>query len=93
MFSGKQGYRFAVFKPALGYFAHTYNLEQILIEIEGKSPKPSQLKQLIGYLRDMGIKLIFVQPQFSAKSAKIMNRKQTIKSSLRSRWMRIGWEF
>ena len=57
------------------YFDHTYSLEQIPIEIEGKSPKPSQIKQLIGYLKDIGIKIIFVQPQFSAKSAKIVAKE------------------
>ena len=74
-FSGKQGLRFAVFHPAWGYFAHTYKLEQIPIEIEGKSPKPSQLKELIEYMKDMGIKVIFVQPQFSTKSAKIVAKE------------------
>ena len=39
------------------------------IEIEGKAPKPAQLKELIEHAREKGVKVIFVQPQFSVKSA------------------------
>ena len=39
------------------------------IEIEGKEPKPSQLKKLIDPAREHKIKVVFVQPQFSSKSA------------------------
>ena len=63
---------FMVFHPAWGYFARTYGLRQIPIEIEGKSPKPAQIRQLIRDARDQGIRVIFVQPQFSAKNAEII---------------------
>ena len=69
IFSGKQGTEFIVFHPAWGYFAQTYGIRQIPIEIEGKYPKPARLKKLIEYARERRIKVIFVQPQFSAKSA------------------------
>ncbi len=36
--------KFIVFHPAWGYFAEAYGLEQVPVEIEGKEPKPSQLK-------------------------------------------------
>jgi len=45
------------------------------IEIEGKEPKPAQLKELIEHAREHGIKVIFVQPQFSAKSAEMVARE------------------
>ena len=61
-----------VFHPSWGYFAHTYGLEQVAIEIEGKAPKPAQLKELIERARKDGIKFVFVQPQFSARSAKLI---------------------
>ncbi len=67
--SGK-GLQFMVFHPAWGYFAHAYGLKQVPIEIEGKEPKPAQLKELIAHAKENNIKVIFVQPQFSAKSAK-----------------------
>lgn len=69
---GKKGLPFMVFHPSWGYFADAYGLKQIPIEIEGKSPKPAQLKELIEYSRKEGIKVIFVQPQFSSKSAKLI---------------------
>jgi len=69
IFAEKRGSRFMVFHPAWGYFAHTYGLEQVPVEIEGKEPKPSQLKALIDEAKRAGIQVIFVQPQFSARSA------------------------
>jgi zinc transport system substrate-binding protein len=65
-------HQFIVFHPAWGYFAHAYGLEQIPIEFEGKDPKPAQLIALIDYAKNHGIKVIFVQPQFSTKSAQIV---------------------
>ena len=63
---------FIVFHPAWGYFAEAYGLRQIPIEIEGKEPKPAQLRRLIEYAREKGVKVVFVQPQFSTKSAKVI---------------------
>ena len=67
-----QGKKFLVFHPSWGYFADAYGLEQISIEIEGKAPKAREVKQLIEYARAHRIRLILVQPQFSAKQAKII---------------------
>lgn len=74
-FAGKAGLQFMVFHPAWGYFARAYGLEQIPVEIEGKSPKPAQLKALIEHARKNGIKVVFVQPQFSSKSAELVARE------------------
>jgi len=74
-FAGRQGLQFIVFHPAWGYFAHTYGLEQIPVEIEGKNPKPAQLRELIEKAKEKNIKAIFVQPQFSAKSAELIARE------------------
>ena len=72
IFAGKKGLSFMVFHPAWGYFAETYGLNQIPIEVEGKKPKPAQLKRLIEYARNHGIKIIFIQPQMSNQNAKII---------------------
>ena len=69
-FDGLKGSSFMVFHPSWGTFAHTYGLKQVPIEIEGKRPKPAQLKELIAHARSNQIKVVFVQPQFSAKSAR-----------------------
>lgn len=75
IFAGKQGLQFMVFHPAWGYFAHTYGLEQVPVEIEGKNPKAAQLRQLIEDATKKGIKVVFVQPQFSTKSAELVARE------------------
>lgn len=72
---GNKGLRFMVFHPSWGYFAKEYGLKQVPIEIEGKSPKPSQLGKLIRHARKNGIGVIFAQPQFSQKSAKVVARE------------------
>lgn len=74
IFTDKQGMPFMVFHPAWGYFARTYGLKQIPVEIQGKNPKPAQLKELIKYAQKSDIRIIFVQPQFSAKSAEVIAR-------------------
>jgi zinc transport system substrate-binding protein len=74
-FSGQQGLQFMVFHPSWGYFAHTYGLKQVAVEIEGKDPKPAQLKKLIEHAKENEIKIIFVQPQFSSKSAKLVAKE------------------
>jgi zinc transport system substrate-binding protein len=70
--AGKKGLQFMVFHPSWGYFAKAYGLTQVPIEIEGKNPKPAQLKALINHAKEDGIRVIFVQPQFSTKSAKLI---------------------
>lgn len=74
-FKGKKGLQFMVFHPAWGCFAQAYGLKQVPIELEGKAPKPAQLKTLIQHARASGIKVIFVQPQFSTKSADLVARE------------------
>jgi zinc transport system substrate-binding protein len=63
-----------VFHPSWGTFAHTYGLKQVPIEVDGKSPKPAQLKELIERARANRIKVIFAQPQFSSKSAQQVSK-------------------
>lgn len=75
LFAGRKGDRFMVFHPSWGYFAREYELEQVPIEIEGKAPKLAQLATLIRHARERGIRVVFVQPQFSAKSAEMISRE------------------
>ena len=65
---------FMVFHPSWGYFAKRYDLEQISIEIEGKEPKPNELVELIEESKKHDIKIIFVSPQFSQKSAQAISK-------------------
>ena len=74
-FAGQAGLTFMVFHPSWGYFAQAYGLRQVPIEIEGKTPKPAQLKALIEHARENHIQVVFVQPQFSTKSAELVARE------------------
>jgi len=69
-----KGQSFYVFHPAFGYFADAYGLKQIPVEIEGKSPTPRQIEQLIKRARMEGVRIIFIQPQFDRKSAEAIAR-------------------
>jgi zinc transport system substrate-binding protein len=73
LFAGRKGEQFMVFHPSWGYFAEAYGLVQVPVEIEGKDPKPAQLQKLIRHARERRIKVVFVQPQFSAKSAELLS--------------------
>lgn len=72
MLSPLQNRQFMVFHPAWGYFADDYNLKQIPIEIEGKSPGAKSLAQLIEKARQENIRVVFVQKQFSTANANII---------------------
>ena len=61
--------KFMAFHPAWSYFAADYGLAQIPIEMEGKEPTARTLSYLIEQAKKEGIKVVFVQRQFSKKSA------------------------
>ncbi|WP_028574585.1 metal ABC transporter solute-binding protein, Zn/Mn family [Desulfonatronovibrio hydrogenovorans] len=63
------GTKFMVFHPAWGYFARAYGLVQVAVEIQGKEPKAADLKHLIDIARQENIRVVFVSPQFSERSA------------------------
>jgi zinc transport system substrate-binding protein len=72
IFRNRKNLQFLVFHPSWGYFAQAYGLEQVAIETEGKTPKPAQLKEIIQHAREQGIKVIFAQPQYSSRSARMV---------------------
>lgn len=61
--------KFLVFHPSWGYFARAYGLTELAIEVDGKEPGPRQLAAVIDLAKKEGIRVVFVQPQFSRKSA------------------------
>ncbi len=67
-----RGRTFYVFHPAFGYFAQAYGLHQKAVEMQGKSPSPKQLLDLIRRAKADGVKIIFVQPQFDPSSARTL---------------------
>ena len=71
---GKQN-AFLVFHPTWGYFADHYGLTQIPMEAEGKEPGAAYLVEVIRYARNKGVGAVFVQPQFSTKTARVVARE------------------
>ena len=69
-----KGKSFFVFHPAYGYFGDAYGLKQIPVQIGGKEPTAKQLARLIDLAKEDGVKVIFVQPQFSKKSAEALSK-------------------
>ena len=90
LFNDAAGGEFMAFHPSWGYFAQTYGLTQIPIEIEGKEPKPAQLWDLIEHARKHDIRAIFIQPQFSTRNAqliaKAINAQIIIADPLAENW-------
>ncbi len=66
----KEKRAFIVFHPSWGYFAKTYDLIQIPIEVDGKSPKPRAVQHLIEEARRLKIQTILTSPEFSDTIAK-----------------------
>ncbi len=64
-----KGRPFFVFHDAYGYFAEAYGLLQMPVEAGGKEPSAKQLVGIIDRAKELKVKLIFVDPQFSVKSA------------------------
>jgi zinc transport system substrate-binding protein len=66
---------FLVYHPTWGYFAKDYCLRQVSIEAEGKEPSPRMMKNIIDTARFYRIHTVFVQPEFSRKSAEVIARE------------------
>ena len=64
-----KGKSFFVFHPAYGYLGDAYGLKQIPVQIGGKEPTARQLARLVELAKEDEVRVIFVQPQFSKKSA------------------------
>lgn len=67
-----EGKRFYVFHPAWGYLARDYGLVQVSIEHGAKEPGAAELARLMRDARADGAEVIFVQPEFSSRSARVV---------------------
>ncbi|MBN2459964.1 MAG: zinc ABC transporter substrate-binding protein [Candidatus Cloacimonetes bacterium] len=63
---------FLVYHPSWAYFAREYNLVQHTIEQDGKEPTVRELTTTIDRARENDIRVIFISPQFSTKSAQVI---------------------
>jgi len=72
--AGRAGQAFLVYHPAWGYFADTYGLRQVAIEVGGHEPGPRTLARVIERARAEDVRVIFVQPQYSRTNAEAVAR-------------------
>jgi len=70
----KKSRNFMVYHPSWGYFADAYGLQQMPVEAGWKEPGPRTLQTVIDGARNQGVRVIFVQPQFSQKEAQNIAR-------------------
>lgn len=61
--------------PAYAYFCRDYGLQQLSIEFEGKDPTPWQMNNILIQARNLGIKKIFIQAQYSNKGARVFAKE------------------
>ncbi|MEM8718671.1 MAG: zinc ABC transporter substrate-binding protein [Cyanobacteria bacterium P01_G01_bin.39] len=80
--AGIENRQFIVFHPAWGYFARSYDLEQISIEVGGQEPSAAELGEIVKEAQEENIKVIFAQPEFSTKSAETIAQEIGGKVSL-----------
>jgi zinc transport system substrate-binding protein len=66
---------FLVFHPAWGYFAREFGLKEVAIEVDGKEPSPREMTAITDLARAQDVTTIYVQPQFSRRSADIIARE------------------
>lgn len=66
---------FIIYHPALSYFANDYDLHQLSIEFEGKSPSPSQIKELVDIARKEKINTVFIERSFDTKNAEVLAKE------------------
>jgi zinc transport system substrate-binding protein len=60
---------FMIYHPSFGYFANEYNLTQLAIEHEGKTPTPKVMQKCIDLAKQHHLSYIFVSPQFATEDA------------------------
>lgn len=61
--------------PSWGYFADTYDLEQVAIEQHGSEVRARTLVKLVELAKNNNIGTVFVQKQFNTASAEILARE------------------
>jgi len=72
---GLEERNFIIYHPALTYFSEEFHLYQHSLEIEGKSPSPAHLKEMIDLSRELNISRILVQDQFDRKNAEVLAKE------------------
>lgn len=65
----KKGTAVIVSHDSFGYFCTAYNLVQISVEVEGKSPRPKTLSDALKLARENQVQCVLSQPQYNNAGA------------------------
>lgn len=68
---GSQKLTFLIYHPALAYLARDYQMTQLVIEQEGKTPTPSGLRNIIDQAKSHQVRHVFVQKNFDENNARV----------------------
>ena len=63
---------FITFHPSFYYFSQDFNIKEIALEKEGKSPSFSYLSKVIKLAKENHIETVIISPEFPTKYAKIV---------------------
>lgn len=83
LFKNMENKNIVVFHPSWGYFTDRYGMNQVPVEIQGREPGQKELSLIIDFMKRGKSRVIFVQKQFSTKSAK------TIASAVKGKVVKI----
>lgn len=64
---------------ALGYFCDDFNLVQIAVECEGKSPLPKDISRILDLAENSEVICVFTGPQFNNKGAQMVAEKLNLR--------------
>ena len=73
--------KYVAFHPAWDYFARRYGLESagVIESVPGKSPTPLDIKNIVGNIKNHGVKAVFAEPQFNPKVAEVIAKEAGVK--------------
>ncbi len=66
---------FFTYHPALSYFSRDYGLHQHPMELEGKTPTATHMKELVDIGKSEEVKIIFLQMQFDQHNAEVLAKE------------------
>ncbi|MDD5705839.1 MAG: zinc ABC transporter substrate-binding protein [Kiritimatiellae bacterium] len=73
--SAARGGAFWVYHPSWGYFADAFDLRQVAIEAQGRSPSARQLAKVLAEGRAHGVRTLFADPQFDPRPVQALARQ------------------
>lgn len=71
-FVASKNRKFLLFHPALTWYAQRYGLEQLVVEVDGKEPSASKLREIIEEVRSENIKVVLIQNEFPFERATVI---------------------